>query len=105
MALIEIGDCVFDRKQFDLTRGCESLDPVAREAFVNHLHLAGDDAAAEANRIIESWTYEMRSRWPTRTFRIYRHVEAREITIRFHIVRAGLPNWCERGIEVITVSA
>lgn len=104
MALIEIGDCVFDQKQFGFSHGFKELDPVAQEAFVNHLHLAGEDAAAEANRIIESWTSEMRLHWPTRTFRIYRQIEAIEITIRFHLVRADLPNWCEQGIEIITVS-
>jgi hypothetical protein len=45
----------------------------------------------------------MRSRWPDRTFRLYRQVEAGEVTIRFHLVRPGLPNWCELGTEVITV--
>jgi hypothetical protein len=104
MALIEIGDCVFDQRQFGLSHGFEALDPVAQEAFVNHLHIAGDGAAAEANRIIESWTTEMQLRWPHRTFRIYRQVEPSEITIRFHAVRPDLPNWCEEGTEIITIS-
>jgi hypothetical protein len=104
MALIEIGDCVFDRKQFGLSHGFETLDPGAQEAFVNHLHIAGEDAAAEANRVIELWINEMRSRWPNRSFRIYRQIEPLEITIRFHLVRPGLPNWCEQEIEIIMVS-
>ena len=105
MNLIEIGDCVFDRKQYDLSCGFEALDPVGREAFVNHLHLAGENAAHEADRIIESWINEMRLRWPGRTFRIYRHVDRAEITIRFHLVRPGLLNWCDQDIEIITVTA
>ncbi len=105
MALIEIGGCVFDRKQFGLSHGFEALDPVGQEAFVNHLHLAGDDAEAEANRIIELWITEMRSGWPTRTFRIYRQIEDSETTIRFHLVRAEVLNWCDQGIEIITVSS
>jgi hypothetical protein len=47
----------------------------------------------------------MRSRWPDRTFRIYRQVEADEVTFRFHLVRPSLPNWCEKEIEIITVAA
>ena len=66
MALIEIGECVFDAKLFDQSHGFESLDPVAREAFVNHLHVTGNDVALEASRKIESWTTEMRLRWPDR---------------------------------------
>jgi len=105
MALIEIGDCVLDQKQFDLSHGFESLDSVEQEAFVNHLHLEGEGAAIEADRIIESWIKEMRLRWPSRTFRIYRQIEHSEITIRFHMVRPGMTNWCEQGVEIITVPA
>jgi hypothetical protein len=105
MALIEIGDCIFDRKQLASAHGFEVLDPVAREAFVNHLHLTGENAAIEADRIIESWIKEMRLHWSSRTFRIYRHIEPLEVTIRFHLVRPDVPNWCEQGIEIITVAA
>ena len=42
MALIEIGECVFDQRQYDSSHGFESLNPIAQEAFVNHLHLTGD---------------------------------------------------------------
>jgi len=103
VALIEIDDCVFDREQYDLSHGLEALDPVGRGAFVNHLHLSGQNASLEADRIIQSWIREMRLRWPGRTFRIYRQVESSEITIRFHLVRPGLPNWCEQDIEITTV--
>jgi hypothetical protein len=103
-ALIEIGECVFDRRQHDSSHGFESLDPVAQEAFVNHMHLAGEMAAVEADRIVEDWAREMRARWPNDTFRIYRHVESSEITIRFHKIRPGLANWCDQGVEIITVS-
>ena len=103
-ALIEIGECVFDQRQYDSSHGFESLDPVAQESFVNHLHLTGEKAAIEAGRILQSWTSEMRRRWPNETFRIYRTVESSEITIRFHKVRSGLANWCEEGVEIITVA-
>ncbi len=103
MALIEIGECIFDQQQYDSSHGFESLDPIAQEAFVYHLHLAGDAAASEADRIVESWTYEMRRRWSNRAFRIYRHMDPPEITIRFHMIRPGLANWCEQGVEIITV--
>ena len=105
MALIEIGECIYDATLFDKSHGFELLDAVAREAFVNHLHVTGDNAALEASRIIESWVTEMRLRWPGRTFRIYRQNEATEVTIRFHVVRTDLPNWCEQGIEILTVAA
>lgn len=104
MALIEIGDCVFDQRQYDSSPGFELLDPVAQESFVNHLHLAGDTAAFEAHQIVERWASEMRARWPSQTFRVYRHVESSQITIRFHKVRPGTANWCEEGVEIITVT-
>lgn len=103
MALVQIGECVFDERQHGLSRGFESLDSVGQEAFVNHMHLSGDNAAVEADRIIASWTAEMRARWPGRVFRIYRQVEPVKVTIRFHQVRHGIPNWCEQGVEIITV--
>ena len=106
MLLIEVGDCVFDKAQFGLSRGSESLDAVAQEAFVNHLHLTGEDRADAAIRVIAGWAAEMRTRWPERTFRIYRAVELAEVTIRFHVVRPGLADWCDSGlagVEVITV--
>src|SRR5580765_7771049 len=33
-ALIEIGECVFDQRQYDSSHGFESLDPIAQEVFV-----------------------------------------------------------------------
>src|SRR5262249_13477001 len=97
-------DCVFDERQYELSHGFESLDPIAQEAFVNHLHVSGGNAADDAKRIVESWVTEMRARWPNTEFRIFREVQPSEITIRFHVVRPGLANWCEQGIEIITVS-
>jgi hypothetical protein len=105
MTLIEVGGCVFDERQFALSHGFESLDPVGREAFINHVHLAGVDRENVARQTIELWAAEMRSRWPDRTFRIYRQAEAGETTLRFHAVRPGFANWCEEGIEIITVGA
>ena len=103
MALAEVDGCIYDVDQFRLSRGFEGLDPIGREAFVNHLHLNGADRAAAAEQNIKSWVAEMRARWPESAFRIYRQVEDDEVTIRFHMVRLGLPNWCEGGIEIIDV--
>jgi hypothetical protein len=104
VALIEVNGCVFDGVQFVRSHGFDSLDPVGREAFVNHVHLADSDRREVAARIVESWAAEMRVRWPDKTFRIYRQVEADEVIVRFHLVRPDLPNWSEQGTEVITVS-
>jgi hypothetical protein len=104
--LVEIDRCIFDCAQLRLSRGYESLDPVGREAFVNHLHLTGDERAGAADEVIAGWSDEMRARWPSRTFRIYRVVEPDEVTVRFHAVRPGLVDWCEgglEGMEVITI--
>jgi hypothetical protein len=103
VALIEVDGCIFDERQLSCSHGFESLDPVGREAFVNHLHIAGSDRVRAARGVIEAWAAEMLSRWADRTFRIYRQLEADEITIRFHVVRPGVPNWCEEGVEIITV--
>jgi hypothetical protein len=107
MALIEVDGCVFDEEQLASSHGFEMLDAVDREAFVNHLHLSGADPILAANRVISSWVTEMRSRWPGRVFRIYKHVDSNEVIIRFHSVRPDLANWHDQGldpVEVITVT-
>ncbi len=104
VALIEVCGCVFDAEQLTCSHGFESLDPIGREAFVNHIHLGGADRVAEAERVIRGRAEEMRAGWPDRTFRIYRHAEEDEITVRFHVVRPGSPNWCESKVEVIVVN-
>src|SRR5262245_32027231 len=103
VALIEVRGCVFDERLFGLSHGFDSLDPVGREAFVNHVHLDGNDRDEIASRIVAEWAAEMRSRWPEKTFRIYRHVEPGEVTVRFHLARPDVPNWCEQGVEIMTV--
>ncbi len=105
MALVEVEKCIFDEQQLGLSHGFETLNLVVREVFVNHLHIAGDDRHVVADRIIESWVAEMRSRWPSRAFRIYKQAEPHEVTIRFHLVRPGFLNWCEVGIEIILINA
>jgi hypothetical protein len=102
VALVEVGDCIFDAKQLALSHGYEGLDPVAREAFVNHRHFGIAEIQA-VDDIVTSWVAEMRGRWPGRKFRIYRQAETDEITLRYHMVRAGSPNWCEEGIEVMVI--
>jgi hypothetical protein len=103
MPLVEMDGCIFDEHQLGLSHGFESLDPVAREAFVNHLHIGGDDRDAVADRIIRSWTAEMRTRWPDRAFRVYRQSGPSEVIIRFHASRPELPNWCEAGVEIMEI--
>ena len=100
---MEVDGCIFDAEQLGLSHGYEMLDPVSREAFVNHMHFTADDREAAAARVIGSWMDEMKARWPDRQFRIYRQSEVHEVTIRFHLVRPGVPNWCEEGVKVITV--
>ena len=51
-ALIKIGECVFDQRQYDSSHGFESLDPIGQEAFVNHIHLAGETAALDADQAL-----------------------------------------------------
>jgi hypothetical protein len=101
--LVEVDGCVYDAEQLGLSHGYESLDPIGREAFVNHRHLSGEGREAAAEQVIRSWVAELRVRWPSREFRIYRQFEACEVTVRFHMPRPGVPNWCECGIEVIGV--
>jgi hypothetical protein len=105
MSLVEVDGCIFDEQQLVLSHSFEALDPVTREAFVNHLHISGDDRQAVADQFIRSWAVEMHSRWPDRTFQIYRQTEPSKVIIRFHMVRLGIPNWCEAGLEIIEVSA
>jgi hypothetical protein len=103
MALIEVHGCVFDSAQLGQSHGYESLDPIGREAFVNHMHLTGTDRTTAADRFIAGWAAEMHAQWPERTFRIYRVTEPNEVTIRFHLVRPGSANWCEPGVECVEV--
>lgn len=103
MAIIEREGCFFDGELLQKSSGFESLDPTGQEAFVNHMHLIGDNRVLAAAKTIESWIAEMRSRWPTQRFRIYKFIDAHEIIIRFHLVRPGVPNWCEEGLEIITI--
>jgi hypothetical protein len=105
VGLIEVRGCIFDEEQLASLHGFESLDLIGQEAFVNHIHLSGPDKEVVADRIIEAWTLAMRTGWPDRAFRIYRHVEPDEIIIRFHVVRPSLPNWCESGVGIITVGS
>ena len=105
MALVEFDGCIFDQHQLDLSRGFESLDPVAREAFVNHLHIDGEDRHTAADRIIRLWAAEMQARWPDRVFRIYRQSEPSDVTIRFHMVCPELPNWSDSCLDIIEISS
>jgi hypothetical protein len=104
--LVEIDGCIFDEAELQQSHGYESLDPVGREAFVNHLHLTGSGRADAAAEVIAGWAGDMRSHWPDHRFRIYRVVEPDEVTVRFHAVRPDLADWCEsgqEGVEVISV--
>ena len=93
--LIQVGGCIYDAESYPHSHGFESLDPVGREAFVNHIHISGADREREADGIIEAWRSSMVSDWPGYAFRIYRHAIDDEIIVRFHVVRRGVPNWSE----------
>jgi hypothetical protein len=53
-SLIEIDGCVFDKVQMRRTHGHQKLDPVAKEAFVNHVHFSGRGRAEKAEKQIKS---------------------------------------------------
>ncbi len=59
MSLVEVDGCIYDEQQLESSHGFESLDPVGREAFVNHIHVNGDDRHNIACRIVEMWAEEM----------------------------------------------
>ena len=101
--LIQVGDCIYDAEQFPHSHGFESLDPVGREAFVNHIHVSGDDRDQVADQIVRDWKAIMLSDWPDQTFRIYRHKIDDEIILRFHSVRPGVANWYDGDEGLIIV--
>jgi hypothetical protein len=103
VALVEVDGCIYDDASLKRSHGYESMDSVGREAFVNHIHLQTDDRVKEAERIIATWIKELRTRWPLRAFRIYRHTAATEIIIRFHMIRPDAPNWYEAGCNEVEV--
>ncbi len=105
LMLVEVDGCVFDQDELAGAHGHERLDPIGKEAFVNHIHLDDAHRQKEATEKIASWTREMKQKWPTKSFRIYRHVDSDEITIRFHMVRGNSPNWAESGLEIIEINA
>ncbi len=102
--LIEVDGCVYDEQSFKTSHGYERMDEIGREAFVNHIHINGDDRHAQVKSMIDHWTREMKVKWPDRAFRIYRQVEPDEISIRFHMVREDLPDWCDSGLDIIEVN-
>lgn len=101
--LIQIEECIFDQSELQGAHGFEELDPVGKEAFVNHIHFEGKNRRQESEGIIQGWIKEMKAKFPRKTFRIYKNVGRREITIRFHVVREGVPNWADScdGIQEI----
>jgi hypothetical protein len=101
--LVQIDGCIFDAARLQQSHGHESLDPVGREAFVNHLHLTGVGRSDAASEVIAGWADEMQARWPGRAFRIYRVDEPGEVTIRFHTVRPNFADWYDGGIEGVEV--
>jgi hypothetical protein len=103
--LVEKDGCVYEQDLLQASHGYERLDPVGREAFVNHLHVEGPRHASRARDIVDSWSRELGQGWPGCRFRIYVQSEKRETTVRFHMVRAGVPNWAEIGVEIIRVGA
>jgi hypothetical protein len=101
--LVRSGDCVFDREQLIHSFGYESLDAVGREAFVNHIHLEGENRERLANELVSDWSDELREKWPLERFRIYWCEDVSEITVRFHRVRDGVPNWYDSGLSNVRV--
>ncbi len=104
--LIEHNSCIFDEKQLALSHGYEALDSVGQEAFVNHIHFE-DSERVQVDRLVDHWKREMRSKWPDRAFRIYVHEAEREIIVRFHQIRDGMPHWSEASeeLQVLCINA
>ena len=98
--LIEVDECIFDDEQFKLSHGFENLDGVGKEAFVNHIHFDEGEYEKEAQAKIDEWTREMIENWPNRLFKIYRHKQDDEVTVRFHLVRENEVDWCESCAEI-----
>ena len=101
--LVERKGCIFDDAQLKKSHGYENLDPVAQEAFVNHIHLDGANRDETAKNIIEEWVSEMKAKWPGSVFRIYQHREIDELTVRFHRHRPEFPDWSE-GDEALSIT-
>jgi hypothetical protein len=59
MPLVEADECLCDAEQLGLSLGYESLDPIGREAFVNHHYLSGEGREAAAGRVIRAWAAEI----------------------------------------------
>ena len=104
--LIESNGAIFVRDQIAKSHGHDGMDLVGQEAFVNHALFSGADFQTMAENTIETWKYEMKRYWHGKVFRIYRQVSQDEIILRFHLVREGVPNWCddpEPSLEIINV--
>lgn len=98
-----IGDCIFDSELLKHAHGFESLDAIGQEAFVNHIHFDGKNRVSESDSKIAEWIKEIRANYSDSSFRIYKQVEADEITIRMHMVRPGVANWADDGIDIIEI--
>ena len=106
--LVRSGDCVFDREQLSHSFGYQELDAVGQEAFVNHIHFEGENREHQAKELVQGWIEELREKWPRDRFRIYWCEDESEITVRFHRVHEGMPNWYDSGsphVRVIDVAA
>ena len=101
--LIESHRCVFDRELLSNSHGYGELDLVGQEAFVNHVHFMGLNRESQAKELVQIWSEELRAKWPHDRFRIYWHEDDSEITVRFHRVREGMPNWYESGLPNVQV--
>ena len=101
--LIEQDGCIFDSEQLPLSHGYESLDPVAQEAFVNHIHFDETDRELLAQELADQWERDMRAYWPAAEFRIYIHRTEDEIIVRCHRVRPGVPDWASPGVPDLRV--
>jgi hypothetical protein len=98
--LEKIGNCIFDAELYKQSHGFECLDAIGQVAFVNHIHYTGKNRVTESESKIAEWIKEIQIKYNDSSFRIYKQVEADEITIRMHMVRPGVANWMEDGIEI-----
>jgi hypothetical protein len=98
--LVQVGQCIFDDEQLKVSHGFIDLDDIGKEAFVNHIHFSEGDSEQDAEDKINVWVSEMKENWPNRLFKIYRHRQDSEVTIRFHLARKDEADWCEPCVEI-----
>lgn len=108
---VEANGCVFIADQYALSHSNQEAfeDEIAFEAFVNHVHLSGDeldetlqplDILKMALTMGEKWQSKLQKDFPSERFLIILGFDEGEATLRFHKVRPFQAAWIDiEGIE------